>query len=111
MADYTIADGDIACHAKTLSPNTEDTVTFPHIDENGVVTLIVYPGGTSPVYVSSGSTPATVAGPQTRVLFPGFAGELTGPSGKLSGLDGASTSPPTKVRLISASAVTYSVEA
>lgn len=111
MADYTIASGDIASHGHTLTPDVEDTVTFPSIDPDGAVTLILHPGGTSPVYVSSGTVAATVAGAKCRVLFPGFAGELTGPSGVLAGLDGAASGPPTKVRLISAAAVTYSVEA
>lgn len=109
MTNYTIASGDIASHAHTLTPDVEDTVTFSAAD--GEVTLILHPGDTSPVYVSSGTVPATVAGAKCRVLFPGFAGQLTGPSGILSGLDGAGSGTPTKVRLISAAAVTYSVEA
>lgn len=111
MADYTIASGDIATHAHTLVANVEDTVTFSAADADGEVTLILHPGDSSPVYVSSGTVPATVAGAKCRVLFPGFAGRLTGPSGILAGLDGAGSGTPTKVRLISAAAVTYSVEA
>ena len=109
MANYTIAAGDIASHAHTLAANVEDTVTFPNID--GRVTLILHPGGTTPVYVTTGSVAATVAGSNTRVLFSGWAGELFGPNGVLHGLEGAGPDTPTKVRLISAGAVTYSVEA
>lgn len=111
MADYTIAFGDIATHAHTLTPDVEDTVTFSTADADGEVTLILHPGGSSPVYVSSGTVPATIAGSKCRILFPGTAGDLTGPSGILAGLDGAGSGTPTKVRLISAAAITYSVEA
>jgi hypothetical protein len=109
LANYTIGAGQIASHAHTLAANVEDTVTFPALD--GKVTLILFPGGTTPVYVTTGATAATVGGSHCRVLFPGWAADLTGPSGILNGLEGAATGPPTKVRIISAGAATYSVEA
>lgn len=108
MANYTIAAGDIAVHAKVLAADTEDVVTFGVVD--GEVSLILHPGSNTPVYISTGSVAATVAGPKTRILFPGWSGTLTGPDGVLKGLDGAATDPPTKVRLISEGEITYSVE-
>jgi len=111
MTDYSIAAGDVAVHAKTLTSGSEDVVTFPGVDADGVVTLILHPGTSAPVYVSTGNVPATIAGPKCRVLFPGWSGTLTGPSGVLAGLSGASSTPPTTVRLISAEAAVYSVEA
>jgi hypothetical protein len=109
LAAYTIASGDVASHAHTLAPGVEDVVTFPNVD--GEVSLILWPGGSTPVYVSSGEVAAVVAGARSRILFPGWAGSLTGPNGVLTGLEGAGAGPPTKVRLISAAAITYSVEA
>lgn len=107
MADYTIAAGEIASHAHTLSPGAEDTVTFPEADRK--VTLILHPDGADPVYVTIGAAAATVAGAHCRILFPGSQGQLFGPDGILNGLEGARTDV-TKVRLISDGAVTYSVE-
>lgn len=111
MANYTIAAGARAVHAKTLVANTEDTVTFTaRID--GEVTLLVHPGGSSPVYVTTDGTAATVGGVNTRVVWPGYGARLTDQrQGTLTGLEGSTDAPPTVVRLISADTPVYSVEA
>lgn len=111
MGSYTIAAGARAVHAKTLVAAAEDTVTFTgRVD--GEVTLLVHPGGTDPVYVTTDGTAAAVAGANTRVVWPGFAAILTDQrQGTLSGLAGSTDAAPTVVRLISAGTPTYSVEA
>jgi len=95
MADFVLAADEIAIHNKTLVPNVEDTVTFPARFQIGDPVLIIHPGGVEPVYVASGAQAATVAGARCRIVFPGNALRL----------DDVSV-----VRLISAAAVTYSVE-
>lgn len=110
MANYTIAANARAVHGKTLVADTEDTVTFTaRID--GDVTLLVHPGASVPVYVTTDGTAATVEGSNTRVIWPGYAARLTDQQqGTLSGLAGSTDTAPTVVRLISAGTPTYSVE-
>lgn len=101
MADYTIAADEIAAHAKTLTADAEDTVTFAGYESSPVV--LVHPTTTNantPVYVTCDGSEATVAGPNTRPVWPGqqINLEALGPD-------------PTVIRVISAAAHTYSVEA
>lgn len=94
MANRTIGDSDLALHAVTLTPSTQDVVTLP-ARFSGDPVVLVHPGGDDPVYVSVGAVAATVGGVACRVVWPGFALRL----------DDATT-----IRLISAGAAIYSIE-
>jgi len=95
MATYTVAAGDFAVHAKTLTADTEDIVDFPADLEN--VEVLVH-SGDAPVYFTVNRAAATVAGGNTDVVTAGSAVQV--PVG---------TSGNTQVRLISAAACVYSV--
>jgi hypothetical protein len=109
VADYTIATGEVASHNHTLTPNTEDTVTLPV--GAGKATLILWPSGSQlPVWVTTGSNVAAANAATSRVMFPGTYAVVSDLGGALSGLSGAAAGAAGKVRLISAAAITYSVE-
>lgn len=99
MANHTIGADDRAVHAVTLAPNTQDVVTLPTRFAARPV-VVVHPGSDAPVYVSTGAAAAVVGGAACRVVWPGFALEL----------DALAQDDTKTIRLISASAATYSVE-
>lgn len=96
MATYTANSGERAVHNKTLTGNTEDTVTLG--DDFDQVEVMVS-ALTAPVYFTVDSTAASVAGGGTYVIA--SAGSyLQVP---------VPTAGNTIVRLISAAAATYFV--
>lgn len=105
MASYTInrAAGEFAAHAKTLAPGVADSVTFGGSAPGGLglrFRVIVHPSAdNTPIYVSVDGA-ATVAGAKCRPVWPGTSLELSG-----------DLPDPAVASLISAAALTYSVEA
>ena len=93
MAEHTLAGGDLAVHAVTLTADTEDVVTLA---ESDAYTVLVHPGTAEPVYVALKTV--SVGHADSRVLFPGYALEL----GELDG--------GTELHLISEEAASYSIE-
>jgi hypothetical protein len=107
VADYTVAFGMVGAHAKTLSPDVVDTVTFALGNPgtpgwgNAPKQVEVLTDGVSDLYVTvDGSTP-TVGGSNCFRL-PAAGGLLV----LAANPDGGS---PVVVQLVSDGAVTYSV--
>lgn len=95
MATYTVAEGQLAAHAKTLAANVADTVDFA--EDLQAIEVLVH-SGTEPVYFTVNRSVPTVAGANTDVALPASA--VQRPVG---------TAGNTQVRLISAGACVYSV--
>lgn len=95
MASYSIAEGDVAVHDKTLVAATVDTVSFTGFDPPYVV---VVTDGAAAIYVTTDGTAPTVSGSKTKRLPP-FPGERE--------IRSYENQP---IKLISAGTPTYSVQ-
>lgn len=96
MASYTVPEGHIGAHAKTLVASTVDSVTFTNVD---LAEVEVITDGIDDIYLAFGSTTPTVAGTDCWRV-PAVAGSYVFP---------VRTSGQTVVRLISAGTPEYSV--
>jgi gentisate 1,2-dioxygenase len=94
MATYTVTTGKYAAHAKTTTPNTEDTISFA--DDSSNVEILVESG--ADVYFSVDGTAATVAGDNTFFVRAGSSAQV--PVWKSGAF---------QVRLISTGAAVYHV--
>lgn len=97
VASYTVPEGHVGIHAKTLTANTQDTVTFTGVD---LPEIEILSNGEADIYVRIGSGPATVAGTDCyRVMAAMGATSLP-----------VDTSGDTVIKLISSGTPMYSVE-
>lgn len=98
MASFTVADGDVGVHAKTLAASTADTVTFTGPN---LAAVEVISDGVAALYVSVDAAAATVAGSHCYLLP---AGAVT------SRVITVRTGGTTDLSLISSGTPTYSVQ-
>lgn len=97
MANYSVPANHVGIHAKTLTPNVVDTVTFIGVD---LPEIEVLSDGAADIYVCFGaSTTPTIAGTQCWRI-PAESASATLP---------VRTSGDTVVKLLSAGAPVYSV--
>lgn len=95
MAAYTVAEGKVGAHAKTLVADTADSVTFA----DDLPAVEVVSDGAAALYFTTDDSTPTVGGPNTHLL-PAAVSRRTV---KVAGAG------DTVVKLISAGTPTYSV--
>lgn len=105
MTDYVVARNEVGVHAKRLSPNEIDTVTFmgAYLPEVEILS-----DGISDIYVTFGADSVPEIESQRCWRVPAYPGSSTLPS-RLYARGGSLIYPTTVVKMISEGACGYSV--